>query len=65
MFKSSEIVKILKEHGFILKRTNKHAIYSNGFFTVAVPLEKSLSKGLCRRIFQQAGLSKDIIATML
>lgn len=60
MFKVREIIQILERNGFFLKRSSKHAIYFNGITTVAVPHDKTLSKGLCRRILQQANLKHEI-----
>lgn len=58
--KNRDLVKILKRNGFVLVRNNNHAIYSNGLITTPVPHHMSHSKGLVRRILQQAGLRHEI-----
>lgn len=63
--KNREIVRILESHNFRFVRSNRHMLYSNGLLTVAVPHHKQCSKGLARRIFQQAGLNKEIIQQIL
>lgn len=63
--KNNDLIRILKTYNFNLKRSNGHSIYSNGTITVAVPNKKEHSKGLVRRIFQQAGLSKETIGQYL
>ena len=63
--KNKELIRILKDHNFVLIRASGHAIYSNGTITVAVPNKNEHSKGLVRRIFQQSGLNKQDIAKYL
>jgi len=63
--KNRDLVRILKDKGFTLVRNNNHAIYSNGINTVPVPHHMSHSKGLVRRLLQQAGLKKEEIAKVL
>lgn len=54
--KRKEMERILKQNGFINIRTTKHIIYSNGLTTVAIPSRMEYTKGLSRRILQQAKL---------
>lgn len=60
---ADKIIKILKEHGFILDRTKgSHHIYYNSQSKkrVVVPYhKKDLPKGTLLSILKQAGLSKD------
>lgn len=65
MLKTLEIVKILESQGFTFKRASKHMIYVRGVITVAVPRHKVCSKGLVRRLFQQAGFEKDFIKNLI
>lgn len=57
MMRAKDIIKILENHGFILSRYGKHAIFKRGALTVAVPHEKVCSKGLVRRILKQASIN--------
>ncbi len=54
--KRKEMERILKQNGFVNIRTNKHLIFSNGSTTVALPSRVEYTKGLSRRILQQAKL---------
>jgi predicted RNA binding protein YcfA (HicA-like mRNA interferase family) len=59
--KNKELIRILKDHNFVLIRANGHMIYSNGTITIAVPNHMEHSKGLVRRLLTQAGLNKEEI----
>lgn len=63
--KNKDLIRILKDNNFMLVRSNGHEIYSNGQISVAVPHGKEHSKGLVRRIFQQAGFGKQFIQEVL
>lgn len=64
--KRKEMERILKQNGFINIRTNKHLIFSDGSKkSVAIPSRMDYSKGLCRRILQQAGFDKEKIWEIL
>jgi len=54
--KRREMERVLKQNGFVHVRTNKHLIFSNGVISVALPSRIDYSKGLSRRILQQAKL---------
>ncbi len=60
---ADKIIKILKEHGFILDRTKgSHHIYYNSQSKKRVVVlyhKKDLPKGTLLSILKQAGLSKD------
>jgi len=50
------LVRILSEMGFSLIRHGKHAIYSNGKITLAVPGDKKgFSRMVARRLLKEAG----------
>lgn len=59
--KKKEIEYILKLNGFEILRASKHLIYTNGIVNVALPHKTEYSRGLCRRILQQSGMSKEKI----
>ena len=63
MLKTRDIIKLLEDKGFIFFRANKHLIYKQltNNITVAVPNQRTCSKGLCRRILQQAGFLRSEI----
>lgn len=63
--KRKEMEKILKQNGFLYVRSNKHLIYSNGVISVAIPSRMEYTKGLSRRILQQAGFNKEIVQNIL
>lgn len=65
MMRSKDLIRILTDHGFVYIRSNKHYIYKKDSFTVAVPLDKVCSIGLCRRVLQQAGFDKETIRRYL
>lgn len=65
MLKTNEVIKVLNAHNFVLVRSNKHLIYSNGSFTVAVPHGRVCSRGLIRRLLTQAGLEKSLIKSII
>ena len=55
----SEMVKLLKSHGFTLSRVSgSHHIMANGTVRVSVPVhgKKELGKGLELQILKDAGL---------
>ena len=54
--KRREMERILKQNGFVNIRTNKHLIFTDGKTTVALPSRMEYTKGLSRRILQQAKL---------
>lgn len=56
MLKTKDIIKMLEQNKFILIRTNKHLIYSNGLITVPIPRHRICSIGLSRRILTQSNL---------
>ena len=58
--KQRDVIRILIKNGFIISRSSKHLIYTNGKVTVAVPHQKELSKGLTRRLLCQAQLKHEI-----
>lgn len=63
--KRKEMERILRSYGFFLVRTNKHLIYSNGVISVALPSRAQYTKGLSRRVLQQAKLDKVLIKELL
>lgn len=63
--KRKEVEKILKEYGYTLIRSNKHMIYSNGKISVAVPNHMDYSRGLTRRILQQAMIDSKVIKELV
>jgi predicted RNA binding protein YcfA (HicA-like mRNA interferase family) len=58
--KQRDMIRILIKNGFVPIRSSKHLIYSNNIVTVAIPHQKQYSKGLTRRILQQANLKHEI-----
>lgn len=63
--KKKEIEYILRLNGFELLRSSKHVIYTNGIINVALPHKLEYSRGLCRRVLQQAGLKKEVIKEII
>lgn len=63
--KKKEIEYILKLNGYYLLRESKHIIYTDGENTVALPRKAEYSRGLCRRIMQQAKLEKEYIKEII
>lgn len=59
--KRKEMEYILRQHGFRYVRCNKHLMWSNGIVTVALPSRVDYTRGLSRRILQQAGFDKQFI----
>lgn len=59
--KRKEMEKLLGKYGFKYIRSNKHLIYSNGIISVALPSRLEYTRGLTRRLLQQAGLPKEFI----
>lgn len=63
--KNRDLVRILRDNNFNLIRSNGHSIYSNGIVTIAVPNHHEHSKGLVRRVLQQAQFDKQFIQGVL
>lgn len=63
--KRRDLEKILKEYGYVLVRSNKHYIYSNGKNSVAVPMKKDYTRGLARRILEHAMIEDSIIKELV
>lgn len=63
--KRKEMESLLKINGFRFVRGNKHLIYSNDVFTIALPSRNCYTKGLTRRILQQSGFSKEQIKEII
>lgn len=63
--KRKEMERILKQNRFSYIRSNKHIIYSNGIISIALPNRMEYTKGLSRRILQQAGFNKEIVQEIL
>lgn len=59
--KRKEMEKLLNDYGFRYIRGNKHLIYSDGVNTVALPSRMEYTRGLTRRILQQADIEKEVI----
>ena len=59
--KHKDMVRVLKDHGFVLIRNNKHEIFSNGVLTVAVPRSKEIKSHTVNVIFQQAHIDRKSI----
>ena len=63
-FSAKHLIKILTQHGFVLKRSSdSHHIYYNASTqkTIVVPIHgsKDLKKGTFFAIIKQAGIEKD------
>lgn len=63
--KRRDLEKILKEYGYVLIRSNKHYIYSNGQNSVAVPMKREYTRGLTRRILEHALIEDSIIRSLI
>ena len=50
--KLKELEKILQDNKFLLKRTSKHRIYSNGRKNIIVPNKKELNFKLCLNLLK-------------
>lgn len=59
--KRKEMEYLLRQNGFVLIRQNKHLIYCKEEKTIAIPTRVEYTRGLCRRILQQAGFNKEFI----
>jgi len=49
----NDLERILIESGYVLVRSSKHKIYSNGKNTVAIPHQKEVNKMMVRRILKE------------
>lgn len=63
--KRKEMERILKANGFKYTRQNKHLIYCKEEKTIAIPSRVEYTRGLCRRILQQAGFDKQFIKEII
>ena len=63
--KYRDLIRILKDHNFQFIRNSGHQIFSNGQISIAVPHRNEFSRGLVRRILQQAGLTKEQIQEVI
>lgn len=50
--KYRELHKLLSDRGFVIARSSKHIIYTNGSATIAVPHARSIAPGTLRDIFK-------------
>lgn len=48
--RKSELVKLLDENGFYLKRHGKHPIYTDGGTTLPIPSGRRVDRGLSKAI---------------
>lgn len=55
--KTKELERILIRNGFKYVRGNKHAIWSNGVITLAVPRHKDTNKFTARDILKSAQIT--------
>ena len=63
--KRKEMEYLLRQHGFKFIRGNKHLIWSNGYTTVALPSRMEYTRGLSRRILQQAKIDSKLIKEII
>jgi mRNA interferase HicA len=56
--KRKDLVKKLKEAGYRLNRTNKHAIYEKqGCCSIPVPNHREINENTAKAILKQAGIN--------
>jgi predicted RNA binding protein YcfA (HicA-like mRNA interferase family) len=56
-----ECVKMLKQNGFTLLRSNGHSIYGNGRIRIALAHQKYVSPGVLRSVMKAIAMAKSEI----
>ena len=51
--KLREMERMLIQNGFVLIRSTKHRVYSNGKTQVIVPMHKEVNKYIAKKILQE------------
>jgi len=54
--KQRDVIKMLEQNGFNLKRSGKHMIFSNGVVSVAVPHQKEIKSWTVNQIKKHMGM---------
>lgn len=55
--KYRDLIKLLNNNGYTLKRVGKHQIFSNGIKHIAIPHTKEVNRMLTKRILKECGIT--------
>jgi len=58
--KTRDFERLLTNAGFVLVRVNGHRIWSNGQRHVAVTKDRTIHRGIARRILKEIGYSEKV-----
>lgn len=58
--KTVDFERLLSSSGFVLVKSSKHKIWSNGTKTVAVPHDKQINRMIARRILKEIGYQQRV-----
>lgn len=53
--KINDLERILRELGYILIRSSKHKVWSNGVKSIAIPHQREVNRMLSKRILKEIG----------